>query len=102
MILPNGYELQTTFWEDFTIADAFGKAAIKDTFKRAFDEWKTDIRYVTELAIVTNLKCWDWYRKGNEEISKIYSDMYYKVRNYVYIGKHFTNEERDYYFDLTD
>lgn len=26
----NGYELQTTFWEDFSIADCLGIAAIKD------------------------------------------------------------------------
>ena len=36
----NGYELQTTFWEDFTIADRFGLSAIQDTFNRAFEEWK--------------------------------------------------------------
>ena len=29
----NGYELQTTFWEDFSIADRFGLSAIRDTFK---------------------------------------------------------------------
>lgn len=40
MTLDNGYEMQTTFWQDFTIADAFGIDAIKDTFNRAFKEWK--------------------------------------------------------------
>ena len=40
MQLANGYVLTTTFWEDFSIADRFGEAAIKDTFKRAFNEWK--------------------------------------------------------------
>ena len=30
--LENGYETKTTFWEDFTIADAFGVDAINDTF----------------------------------------------------------------------
>lgn len=25
----NGYELQTTFWEDFSIADRFGLSAIQ-------------------------------------------------------------------------
>ena len=34
----NGYELQTTFWEDFSIADRFGLMAILDTFNRAFKE----------------------------------------------------------------
>ena len=28
----NGYELQTTFWSDFSIADRFGLSAIRDTF----------------------------------------------------------------------
>ncbi len=32
----NGYELQTTFWEDFSIADRFGLAAVLDTFNRGF------------------------------------------------------------------
>ena len=29
------YECQTTFWEDFSIAEAFGEEAIRDTYKRA-------------------------------------------------------------------
>lgn len=33
----NGYELQTTFWIDFTVADLFGLSAIQDTFNRAFE-----------------------------------------------------------------
>lgn len=45
----NGYELQTTFWEDFSIADRFGLSAIQDTFKRAFEEWKNNYKYLTEL-----------------------------------------------------
>ena len=43
------YECQTTFWEDFSIADAFGEDAVKDTFKRAFEEWKDDYRYLTDI-----------------------------------------------------
>ena len=50
------YECITTFWEDFSIADAFGIEAIKDTFKRAFEEWKTNYKYLTELVIVLNIK----------------------------------------------
>ena len=33
-MLENGYELQTTFWNDFSIADRFGLSAIQDTFSR--------------------------------------------------------------------
>lgn len=34
----NGYELQTTFWSDLSIADRFGLPAVRDTFRRAFEE----------------------------------------------------------------
>ena len=40
----NGYETITSFWSDFTIADRFGVNAIKDTYKRAFNEWKKLMR----------------------------------------------------------
>lgn len=50
----NGYELQTTFWEDFSIADRFGLAAVLDTFNRAFREWKGDYKFLTELTLVLN------------------------------------------------
>lgn len=47
----NGYELQTTFWSDFSIADRFGLSAIRDTFDRAFEEWKENYKY---------LRSWYW------------------------------------------
>lgn len=50
----NGYELQTTFWDDFTIADLFGLSAIRNTFNRAFEEWKDNYKYLTELILVLN------------------------------------------------
>lgn len=57
-------EFSTTFWDDFSIADAFGVGAIKDTYNRAFKEWKSDYRYLTDLVIVLNHKCWYWYGTG--------------------------------------
>lgn len=32
-----GYEPKTTFWQDFWIAIHFGKEAVLDTYKRAFN-----------------------------------------------------------------
>ena len=55
MTLPNGYEMTTTFMRDFDIADMFGENAIKDTFKRAFNEWKENYVFLTELVISLNL-----------------------------------------------
>ena len=50
----NGYEVKTTFWEDFSIAERFGLSAIQDTFNRAFKEWKEDYEFLTELVLVLN------------------------------------------------
>ena len=54
----NGYNVQTTFWEDFSAADIFGLSAIQDTFNRAFEEWKGNCKYLTELVLVLNHKIW--------------------------------------------
>ncbi len=94
------YEMKTTFWMDFTIADAFGAAAVKDTFKRAFDEWKSDVVYVTELTLVMNWKCWEQYEKGNTSLSALYSDLYYEVREWCL--DNLKGEDFEYFFETTD
>lgn len=52
----NGYEVRTTFWEDFSIADLFGLPFIQNTFDRAFKEWRENYEYLTELVLVLNHK----------------------------------------------
>ena len=100
MIFPNGTESKTTFWSDFTIADAFGIDAIEDTFKRAFKEWKTDVEYITELSIVMNLKTWYHYERNNDVYSKLYADLYYKVDGWC--KNHLKGKDFEYYFNMTD
>lgn len=72
------YEYFTTFWQDFDVAENYGEKAIKDTAKRAFDEWKDDVKYLTELVMIINHKCWDFYYKGANRMSELYDDMYYE------------------------
>ena len=94
------YEMKTTFWQDFTIAEHFGLAAVKDTFKRAFAEWKSDAVYVTELALVMNWKCWQAYEKGDSAMTEYYSDRYYEVR--AWCLDNLTGADLEYYFEATD
>lgn len=94
------YEMKTTFWQDFTIADAFGAAAVKDTFERAFKEWRTDTVYVTELALVTNWKCWEHWERGNDTLGRLYHDLYYEVRGWCL--DNLEGEDARYYFEMTD
>lgn len=98
--LESGYEMQTTFWMDFCIAELFGVAGVQDTFNKVFNEWKDLVVYGTELAIVMNLKCWYWYDKGNMELSQIYHDYYYQVR--AYCLDHYKGEDFEYYWRNTD
>lgn len=75
------YEFKTTFWADFSIADAFGTKAIKDTFNRAFENWKDNHVYLTELVLVLNWKIWQHYEK-NETYAKLYNELWLKADNY--------------------
>ena len=94
------YEFKTTFWQDFTIADHFGIGAVKDTFERAFKEWRNDVVYVTELSLVMNWKCWQHYEKGNERLARLYSDLYYEVDGWCYTN--LKGADLDYYWRTTD
>ncbi len=98
-ILENGYELKTTFWDDFTIADAFGEDAIKDTFSRSFNEWKNNVEYITELAMVMSWKSCSWYGK-NESYMNLYSELYHEVDSWCM--DNLKNSDLIYYIDTTD
>lgn len=94
------YEFKTTFWNDFTIADKFGARAIKDTYKRAFEEWKNDYEYLTELVLVLNWKLWEHYENGNIEVAKIYNGLWEKAQNYGY--KTLKGDELTYFIRTLD
>lgn len=95
-----GYECITTFWEDFSIADKFGESAIKDTYNRAFNNWKGDYKYLTELVLVLNHKCWFFHNQGREELSRLYGNLFYRAKNYA--CGHLKGKEYQYFFDITD
>lgn len=94
-----GYEPKTTFWKDFSIADKFGIDAIKDTYKRAFEEWKENYIYLTELVMVLNHKIWEWYGK-NEAIAQVYNDLWEKTD--AYACENLKGDELDYFYLTTD
>lgn len=77
-----GYKPITTFYTDFSIADNFGIDAIKDTYTRSFNEWKSNYKYLTELVMALNWKCWE-HSETNEEYSILYEELFYKLRDYA-------------------
>ena len=93
-----GYEPKTTFWSDFSIADRFGVNAIKDTYMRAFNEWKNEYEYLTELVMVLNHKSWQF--ANNDELCELYAELYYQTLNYAY--DNLKGEELSYFLEVTD
>ena len=94
-----GYEPKTTFWDDFGIADRFGVNAIKDTYKRAFNEWKDNYIYLTELVMVLNHKIWQWYEK-NDKFAELYNDLWKEADEYAV--NNLKGKELDYFYSTTD
>lgn len=99
MILPNGYRTESTFDMDFTIADVFGESAIRDTFNRAFTEWKDNYKYLTELVIILNLKIWEWYKKDNA-IAIVYDELWRKADAYAY--ENLNGDEFAWFYKITN
>ena len=99
MTLENGYEMQTTFWSDFSIADRFGTAAIKDTFNRAFNEWKSNYIYLTELVIVLNYKIWEWYEKDDQK-AQLYNELWGEAD--LYATENLEGDELSHFYRITD
>lgn len=94
-----GYKQITTFFEDFSIADNFGVNAIRDTFKRAFNDWKKDYKYLTELVMVLNWKMWQHY-ETNEEYAKVYEELWGEADEYA--CNNLKGDELSYFYRTTD
>ncbi len=95
-----GYKPKTTFYQDFSIADMFGADAIKDTYKRAFNEWKNNIEYLTELVMVLNWKIWEYYDPYNETYAKLYDDLWKQADEWCM--ENLKGDDMKYYIQTTD
>ncbi len=95
-----GYVPKTTFYMDFSIADAHGADAVLDTYKRAFEAWKGDYEYLTELSLALNWKIWEHFESKNAVLSALYDKLWREVDEYAMNNLH--GDELDYYCRITD
>lgn len=98
-----GYRPITTYYMDFSIADAFGEDAVRDTYERAKRALcaspKPNYKELTELVMVLNWKCWRWY-EHNDRLSELYAKFYYELSGWC--CDNFGEKEAEYYFRTTD
>lgn len=95
-----------TFAQDFTIALMFGGLeGVEETYKRAFEEWKKDIRYITALAITMNHLGWKYW-DTDEKLGKKFFEYWEKLDAFILDGeedgedykyKNFTADEVSYF-----
>ena len=95
-----GETVTTTFYNDFSIADSFGIDAVRDTFERAFDAWKHDYRYLTNLVVTLCYKSWEHDEAGRDDFTEVYVELYEKASGYA--SETLKGAELKYYFDITD
>lgn len=92
--------IDNTFWQDFTIADAFGVEAIEDTFNRTFKEWKNDYKMLTALIITLNHKLWYYWEQGQDEFGQLYDKLWKQADHYAVT--HLKGEQLKYFYIVTD
>lgn len=100
ILADTGYSPKTTFWQDFTIADAFGASAIQDTYKRAFSDWKNNRDYVTELVLILNWKIWQHFDNDNDGLAYVYHELWEKTHDWC--CKNLKGDDLSYYLHTVD
>ena len=96
-----GYKPKTTFYSDFSIAEAFGYYAILDTYKRFWKYYKEDYEWLTELVMVLNWKVWEHYKPESENIlAKYYNEMYEEAKHYA--ETHLKDDKLEYFYRTID
>lgn len=94
-----GYTTFTTFFHDMSIAEVYGKTAIKDTYNQVVKSWGKNIKYFTEFVMTLNHKIWEHY-DTHPALASLYNDLWQKAEGVV--RKNFKGEDLDYYYRITD
>lgn len=92
----------TTFTQDFRIAEAFGVAAIQDTYNRAFKGWRNSYKYLTELTMTLNHRLHYWFHVAGEDDArtKLYTRLW--EESFAWGRSHLKGEELNFFETVLD
>ena len=77
------FKFETTFWEEFSIAEGEdGADGVKEHYEKVFDQWKGNLRYLTELVLVLNIKIFIWYGV-DDSIGQMYDQLWQETDEYA-------------------
>ena len=94
-------EEKQILWRMF---DILSTDNIANSTEIMYKKYNNNIELVAALVTVLNHKCWYYYENGNEKLSQLYSDLYYKYNDMVWdwLEKNGTEKEKHWYFETMD
>lgn len=97
-------EMKDKFWGQTVAGELHTTFNINNWAENLYEQIQDDVEAMAAFVTVLNHKCWFWHDKGNEEISKIYLDLYYKYDylEWNWLEAHGTEEEKYWYFKTLD
>ena len=93
------YKFETTFWEEFSIADQYGSEGIVEHYNLVFNQWKDNLKYLTEMVLVLNWKIYQWYQV-DDTLGKTYDELWKRTDQYVLDT--FKGDKLHYYLSTLD
>lgn len=76
------YKFETTFWEEFSIADQYGPEGVLEHYNLVFDQWKDNLMYLTELVLVLNWKIYQWYQV-DDTLGMTYDELWKRTDSFA-------------------
>ena len=76
------YKFESTFWEEFSIAEDYGAEGVKEHYDLVFEQWKDNLKFLTELVLVLNIKIFIWYGV-DDTIGKMYDQLWKETDGYA-------------------
>ena len=77
------YKFQTTFWEEFSIAERnYGSEGVVEHYNLVFTQWKDNLDYLTELVLVLNWKIYQWYQV-DDTLGMTYDELWKRTDGYA-------------------
>ena len=76
------FKLESTFWEEFSIAEDYGGEGVREHYDLVFNQWKDNLKYLTELVLVLNWKISTWYGV-DDTIGKMYDQLWKETDGYA-------------------
>ena len=93
------YKFETTFWEEFSISDQYGSDGVIEHYNQVFEQWKDNLKYLTELVLVLNWKIFQWYQV-DDDLGLTYDQLWKMTDSYAM--ENLKGDDLHYYLHTLD